>query len=343
METRVHTLRGSRRRIVRSLAAVAVAIVPAACGSDSATGIEIGSELAVSFENLPQIDALDGSYEAWVTDAAGTAYSLGRFQPAPDLTFGSPVSDARAFLVTVEAPGDADATPSAAVLLAGQFHGGRADLRVEGAVTAAGLALRLHPGQFTMFTPSDNIANRYPSNEEAGIWLFNMYSSETEQKDFWVRLTQLASGWTYEGWMVRDYGSPNAIWLSYGKFVTDASGTVNRRDDDGWGPFSGAEDYRADNPEDFPGSDWVANVLGLPFPAELSLPLDLRERTSTGEDRWTHVLTIEPGFDVGQPTWESRPFVVRPYRDPFGQGGPGQPRTITFRPEGVPGGTVLVR
>ena len=159
----------------------------------------------------------------------------------------------------------------------------------------------------------------------------------------WVRLTQLQPGWIYEGWMVRDFGAPNAIWLSYGKFRPDATGAVNTRDDTGWGPFSGVTDFLTDGEEEFPGDDWISNPLGYPFPRELTLPLDLRERTATGDFRWTHVISIEPARDQGEPISTERPFFVQPYRDPFGGGAPGVPRAITFRPDAVPHGTVEVR
>ena len=38
-----------------------------------------------------------------------------------------------------------------------------------------------------------------------------------------------------------------------------------------------------------------------------------------------------------------RPFVLRPYQDPFGDGEPGIPRTITFHASRLPQGTVQVR
>jgi len=209
-------------------------------------------------------------------------------------------------------------------------------------VTASDLPLRERPGQFTMFSPSDNFRNGYPSHEESGIWLFNMAPRETQQGDMWVRLTQLQQGWVYEGWMVRDIDTPNAVWLSYGKFLPDASGTVNTRDDTGWGEFSGVTDFLKGE-EEFPGDDWISNPLGYQVPGGLSLPLNLREKSTTGAGRWTHLITIEPSSDRGEPVTTPRPFTIRPYRDPFGDGAPGTARTITFRADGVPRGEVTSR
>jgi len=282
----------------------------------------------------------EGSYEAWLTDGAGGFRAVGRFTGGSAVALALPPSahGGTEVWITVEPPGDDDATPSSQRLLRGALTGGHAELSVVGAVTQGTLSLREHPGQFTMFSPSDNALDGYPSYEESGIWLFNMQPRQTEQGDMWVRLTQLASGWTYEGWMVRDIGQPNAIWLSYGKFRPDYSGAVNSRDDTGWGPYSGVVDFRTDGEEEFPGDDWIANPMGYPFPKELSLPLDLRETTPAGAPRWTHVITIEPVWNRGEAIGAERPFLLQPYSDPFGDAGPGIPRTITYRPENVPSG-----
>jgi hypothetical protein len=282
--------------------------------------------------------ATEGSYEAWMVDAAGRFHSAGRFAGASAATLTFPPGDVKDIWITIEPPGDNDSTPSALRLLRGTFKGGRADLSIGRAVTQGSLTLREHPGQFTMFSPSDNALNGYPSHEESGIWLFNMQPRQTDQGDMWVRLTQLDNAWTYEGWMVRDIGQPNAIWLSYGKFRPDYTGAVNTRDDTGWGPYSGVLDFRTGGEEEFPGDDWISNPLGYVFPKELSLPLDLREKTASGALRWTHVITIEPASDHGEPIGGERPFFIRPYQDLFGDGAPGIPRAITFRPENIPSG-----
>jgi hypothetical protein len=216
------------------------------------------------------------------------------------------------------------------------MRGGSADLGVVGALTQGTLALRERPGQFTMFSPSDNALNGYPSHEESGVWLFNMRPELTDQNDMWVRLTQLDPGWTYEGWMVRDIGTPGAIWLSYGKFTPDYTGAVNTRDNTGWGPYSGVVDFRTDGEEEFPGDDWISNPLNFELPNGLTLPLNLRETDGAGGFRWSHVITIEPAWNRTEAIGTERPFLVRPYQDPFGGGAPGTARAITFRREGVP-------
>jgi hypothetical protein len=293
---------------------------------------------------LVALGASEGRYDVWSLDAAGTAQrvaSSASFAPAgTDVTVPG---DAASIVVTWEPADDPDPGPSRFTLLRGPLRGSSAELSVTGAVTASGVEIHRNPGQFTMFSPSDNATNGYPSFEESGVWLFNMTPRTLPQNDMWVRLAPLQPGWVYEGWMVRDIDQPGAIWLSYGKFTPDATGAVNRRDDTGWGAFSGVRDFLTAGEEEFPGDDWISNPLGYPFPAGLTLPLNLREKDGRGVGRWTHVLTIEPASDQGEPISSERPFVIRPYRDAFGDGGPGIPRAITWRAEGVPSGRLVVQ
>jgi len=316
-----------------------------ACGGDAVgPRIASGTSLTLTTTALPLLDATrEGTYATWLIDANGQAHPAGAIQPGAPATITSSVDNPKAFEITLELRGAAMDHPSTRVLLRGDFVGGVAHLSVVGAVTQGSEALRERPGQFTMFTPSDNAFSGYPSHEESGVWLFNMNPSATDQNDFYVRLTQLQAGWTYEGWMVRDLGSPQEIWLSYGKFLPDWTGALNQPDDTGWGPFSGVADYASSHLEDFPGDDWISNSLGFPFPAALSLPLNLREKDASGKLRWSHVITIEPMSDKGERIGTERPFFLRPYADSFGDLNPGMPRSITFHKEVVPSGRVAVQ
>jgi len=319
-----------------------LALALAACGGDATSPVaRDATSVTLTFSALTRLDQSAGRYDAWLADANGAALRLGVVaDPAVASTFMLPreVRAGDELWITLEQSGEASSAPSSQRLLRGAFSGAHADLSIVGAVTEKGLALRAKPGQFTMFSPSDNGAHGYPSNEESGVWLFNMQPRETEQGDMWVRLTQLTPGWTYEGWMVRDIGQAGAIWLSYGKFLPDYTGAVNSRDDTGWGPFSGVVNFRTDGEEEFPGDDWISNPLNLSFPAQLSLPLNLREKNASGQLRWTHVISIEPVWKRGEAVGSERPFVVRPYQDSFGDAAPGVARTITFHPEAVPRG-----
>lgn len=334
---------GRAALVVVLLGATATASCGGGAASSTAPAGGAPSQLVVT-TTLPALDASrDGSYEVWVTDAAGATRRVGRLGADGAMVAPWNGGIAGALLVTLEPPAGAGAAPSAQTILTGAIAGTHASLSYVGAVTQSGLAMRETPGQFTMFTPSDNGWAGYPSHEESGVWLFNMAPSETPQKDYYVRLAQLQSGWTYEGWMVRDIGTPAAVWLSYGKFLPDWTGAVNEPDDTGWGPFSGVADFRTAQLEDFPGDDWICNPLGYPWSPALKLPLDLREKDAAGKGRWSHVITVEPARDRGEPLTSERPFVLRPYVDPFGDGGPGVARALTFRPAGMPSGSADLR
>ena len=336
-----------RRPTGRVLAALLTALL-AGCGGGESTGtaIPVGTSLTLSLSGLRTLNAVtEGRYEAWILDRAGARTSLGVIEPGQSgvTSLANAVAQPDAFEITYELPGDADGAPSSHRILHGRFGGASAELTIEGAVTEGTLSLHQRPGQFTMFSPSDNAIHGYPSFEESGVWLFNMAPRDLPQNDMWVRLSPLQAGWVYEGWMVRDIDAPDAVWLSYGKFTPDATGAIRSRDDTGWGPFSGVRDFLTAGEEEFPGDDWISNPLGYPVPGNLALPINLREKNAQGVVRWTHLITIEPASDRGEGISKERPFVIRPYRDAFGEGGPGIPRTITFRADGVPRGSVTLR
>ena len=324
---------------------VLVALAGCSGGATDPGAAKTYTSLTFAFSGLRALDpASEGAYAAWVNDG-GQLRRLAQFDYAPSVTLplAQSLRDGAELWIAVQPPGDAGTTIPAQKLLRGVLRSGTANLTVVGALTQGTLTLRERPGQFTMFSPSDNALAGYPSHEESGIWLFNMRPELTDQKDMWVRLTQLDPGWTYEGWMVRDIGSANAIWLSYGKFTPDYTGAVNTRDNTGWGPYSGVVDFRTDGEEEFPGDDWISNPLNFPLPSGLTLPLNLRETDSAGAFRWTHLITIEPAWNDTEAIGAERPFLVRPYQDPFGGGAPGAARTITFHSDGVPSARVTAQ
>jgi hypothetical protein len=322
-------------------------LVLAACsgGATDPGASKAYTSLTFTFTGLRALDpTTEGAYAAWVSDG-GQFRRLAQFDYASTVTLplAQTLHDGAELWITLQPPGDHGTTISAQRLLRGVLHAGTTSLTVVGALTQGTLTLRDRPGQFTMFSPSDNALNGYPSHEESGIWLFNMRPELTDQKDMWVRLTQLDPGWTYEGWMVRDIGTANAVWLSYGKFTPDYTGAVNTRDNTGWGPYSGVVDFRTDGEEEFPGDDWISNPLNFALPNGLTLPLNLRETDSAGAFRWTHVITIEPAWNEDEAIGTERPFLVRPYQDPFGGGAPGAARTITLHADGVPSARVTAQ
>lgn len=305
-------------------------------------------DVALEFTSLRPLDpAAEGTYEAWAIGSDGTIQSAGRFvlPPAGRVTVTSPIENPEHFMLTVEPPGDADDRPSAHKLLGGRVSGRTAELDVNRYVTA-GIPLEPNPGTHVLFTPSDNLELGYPSHEDAGIWVFNIHGDPVDGS-FYITLTPLTAGWSYEGWAVRDYGTDSAVWVSYGKFAPDHFRKANRRDDTGLGPYSGQLDYRYAMSQEivFPGDDWVSNPYGLPVPGGLSLPLDLNGDFATqAPSRWTHVITIEPWGPNRDPEMpiDARPFVLQPYGNPIGEAAWDEPRVIEFHPELVPRGTATI-
>jgi hypothetical protein len=309
---------------------LALALAAPGCDSPSAPGMGAGLEIA--FERLDAVGAADGAYQVWVHDGADTI-SVGRLPSdagaLEPYRFELPMEDVRGVLVTVEPPGASNGRPSRSVLLHGSFDGETATLTIEGAVTD-GRPLESEPGAHSLFTTSNNVEMGYPSFENAGLWLFSVAPSRNRHGTREVKLTPLRAGWTYEGWIVKQ--ADPAIWLSYGKYRPDELSLLTSRDDSGAGPFSGDEDFRNAGVEDVPGEEWttdrIASRIGIGMPAGLELPLALDEEDHAGNAAWHHVITIEPAFDEVEDPVQGRPFVVRPYENPIGAGGPGEPRVI---------------
>lgn len=305
--------------------------------------------LELALVNLQKLDpATEGTYEAWIIGSDGTIYSAGRFE-LPDggrVTLTSRLENPEHLMITVEPPGDEDDAPSGHKLVGAKFDGLTATLDLNHYVTA-GIPLEPSPGTHVLFTPSDNAELGYPSYEDAGIWVFNIHG-DTLDGSFYIKLTPLTEGWSYEGWMVYDYGTPNAVWASYGKFKADPFRRVKGRDDTGLGPYSGQLDYRYAMPQEvvMPGDDWVSNPFNLPVPGGFTLPFDLNGDASQGiKSRWTHVITIEPWGPNRDPEMphQAQPFFLEPYRNPIGEATVEQPRTIEYHPERLPSGTATLK
>lgn len=309
------------------VATLGAAVLFACDGEPTAPGAQTSYEIVL--ENVPAPLQHDVRLEAWVYTASDTL-SVGTITvSAPALRFTMPVSDAEGVLVTAERIDDTDAAPSRSVLLHGAFEGARAQLTILGAVTD-GRALEVAPGAHSLFTTSNNVALGYPSFENAGLWLFSVAPSRNQHGTREVKLTPLRSGWVYEGWIVRQGASP--LWISYGKFHPDEMRLLTSRDDSGIGPFAGDEDFRNAGVEDVPGEEWttpsIANQLGIMMPGGLALPLALDAVDGDGNALWHHAITIEPAFDEVEDPLEGEPFLIRPYENPIGAGGPGEPRII---------------
>ena len=352
--------------LVRATLAVAMfaagTFMAAACTEGGSTGPE-GSPVPIrlSLENVPSADAstMDGyRYAAWVVKSDGTIRPAGVFDPGSNgtATVESPVSSPEHVMVTVELDGEsAPEKPAQEKLLGGRFEGDSAVLTIARYLTA-GVPLVEEPGSHTLFTPSNNgtYGEPYPSEETAGLWVFNV-AGDTANSDFYVRMSTLSKGWEYEGWIVRDRGSDDECWLTYGKFRPDARGKLSGLDDLGYGPYSGRIQFMQDPTDwiDYPGGDWVSNPHGYPAPCGLELPLDLNGQPEQGvPSPWTHVITIEPAQheedetgrspdDIGNPM-EREPFFLRPYRNPIGEAPHAEPRDIEFYPGSLPRGAAVI-
>ncbi len=325
------------------------ALAPAvSCGGGGTEPGELGGvTVQLQLSGLRVLDpGSEGSYQAWVIGSGGNAISAGRFVPGGNgaATVVSPIENPASLLITVEPPGDVDNQPSVAELLAGSFQSGTAELSIVRSVTGVS-ELEANPGHHALFTPSNNPELSFPSYEDAGLWVFAPVPSSTKHNSHYLKLSPLRAGWIYEGWIVYDYGTASECWISYGKFLSDGFRDVRMRDDTGLGVFSGQQDYvNADNTVDMPGDDWVANIHNLPVPCGLTLPFDLNGNAERGiASRWTHVITIEPRSDKGEPLLAERPFLLQPYRNPLGQGPPNEGRVVEYHPEFVPRGTATIR
>ncbi|MBX6363284.1 MAG: anti-sigma factor [Gemmatimonadetes bacterium] len=320
------------RRAARALLAALLAAAPLGCGEDARIPGP-GSTLELQFHDLAPLDPeRDGTYAAWAYDPAGTPHPLGTFDLPADgrVRLPLPQIEIRRIAITVQPPGDAAAAPSPQELMSGTLKDGRATLRIEGSVTAAGLPLVREPGAHSLFTTSNNFREGYPSEENSGLWFFRIDPENNPHHRREVHLTPLQRGWIYEGWIVHRWGTPDAIWISFGKFRPDQEQLLTSRDNTGSGPFSGDDDFRNGGVEDVPGDEWTSNPFGLPLPPGVTLPIQLDSVDAQGNAVWSMVITIEPASDEAEPLRTERPFVLRPYRDPIGAGPPWQPRIIQF-------------
>ena len=342
-------MRGAPRPGAGLRRAAACALVAGAAGAvvscESPVSPRPGDLMRAEITGLRAPDpAAEGAFELWVLGSDGSATSAGRVPADVSwdplvLEFEVPEGGAERVVLTLEPPGDDDGAPSRYEVLAGAFDGRRARLSLEEGVTD-GRPFVPEPGHHSLFTSSNNYAEGYPSAENAGVWLFSIYVAVNPHGSREVHLTPLDRAWTYEGWIVYRPGSEDETWISYGKYRPDLYGLLTSRDNTGSGPFSGDEDFRNGGVEDVPGDEWTANPLGLDLPEQLALPLALDALDPvTGEALWHHAITVEPAFDETEPLTTERPFMIRPYSNPIGEGRPGDPRKILYR-GGNPEGTV---
>ena len=276
----------------------------------------------VTFQNLAVLDpATEGSYEGWVIDASGPQ-STGKFvlDPSGMHTFEIPIAEPMMFVLTVEAPGDSDAIPSDQKLLGGPFANGVATLSALGFVSVdASADFAASPGTHVLLTPTTAAT----TDDDGGIWMIDPGTGTST-----VSLPALTTGWTYEGWVVYGPGTTMQTAISYGKYEPQVDGTLSVRDSDAAGPLSGAPGNLMAGPP-VPGGDFVM-ANGETVPNGIALPFDFNgDDVLIGDSQWMHVISIEPSFDGGEASLDAVPFQLKPFGNPFGDGGPTDMRTIT--------------
>jgi len=308
-----------------SLPALSALILIAGCSDDPTTPTPLQT-VTVSFTGLVALDpATEGTYEGWVIDGAGAPHSTGTFalDGSPSYTFDVPIESPMMFVLTVEPPNDGDPAPSAQKILAGPFASGAAALSALGLVSESPAAdFTTSPGTHVLLPPTTAAL----TDDDAGIWLLDP-PAPGGMPNATVSLPPLTAGWVYEGWVVNQPGTANQTAISYGKFTPQSDGTLSGRDSDAAGPLSGAPgDLTAGPP--FPGGDFVMSN-GANVPGALAVPFDFNgDDAVIGDSEWMHVISIEPAFDVGEPSLSAVPFQLKPFGDPFGDGGPTTARII---------------
>ncbi len=193
------------------------------------------------------------AYEGWLL-VNGAPVSAGVFDVAADgslstNTFVVNISDAAsatAYVLTIEPKPDTDPQPTDTHLLAGDFSGNTANLRLEH-MAALGDNFTTASGDFILATPTDGSSI---THETSGVWWFDPATATAT-----LALPVLPPGWKYEGWAVID-GTP----------VTTGTFTSTTGKDDA-APYSGTA---APGPN-YPGEDFLMNApMGLTFPTDLS-------------------------------------------------------------------------
>lgn len=201
-------------------------------------------------------------YEGWAI-IDGEAVSTGKFNvndsgelvdlgeaasAIAEFTTGIDLSEATEIVVTIEPPGDTDATPSNVKYLAGEVQGDAflsADLTVNH-TAVLGDDYTGASGTFILATPTDDDE----SNETNGIWFINLSAGVPGPG---LQLPGLPEGFEYQGWLILD-----SIPVSTGKFGDPAAA-------DSGNPYSGP---KPGNP--FPGEDFLQNAPdGLTFPTDI--------------------------------------------------------------------------
>ena len=260
------------------LKAVVVAIFFTGCSEDEAIVPDTVSELTVDIQGLEDLGD-DYAYEGWlIVDGSPISAGIFRVDAEGNLsqsTFNIDQDDldrASAYVLTIEPSPDNDPNPSSVHILAGDFSGNSASLRVDHG-SALGTDFTASTGSYILATPTDGGSE---TNELSGVW----WLDPSAGPEAGLKLPTLPNGWEYEGWAVVDGRA-----VSTGKFTS-----VSGPDD-----FSGFSGTEADAPP-FPGEDLLINApSGLTFPTDLSGGLV--------------VISVEPSPDNSEAPFLLKPLV----------------------------------
>jgi hypothetical protein len=230
--------------------------------------------------NISGLEDLGSSakYEGWII-VNGSPVSTGTFTVDASGTLSQTdfdvdatnLSNATAFVLTIEPNPDSDPAPSETHILAGSFSGNTSSLSISHSA-ALGDDFTSATGTFILATPTDGAM----TNENSGIWFLDLGTGSPAQGLF---LPTLPAGWKYEGWAVIN-GTP----VTTGKFT---STTLADESD----PYSSTQPGPP-----FPGEDFLMNA-----PSGLSFPTDI----SGGKA----VISIEPDPDNSTSPFTLKPLV----------------------------------
>jgi hypothetical protein len=218
-------------------------------------------------------------YEGWII-VDGAPISTGKFNITPAGVMAPSVfnvnkddlENATTFVLTIEPHPDPYDAPASTHVLAGDFMGESASLKISHGA-ALGTNFSGSTGTYILATPTTTTT----SDELSGIWFLDIGSGSPMAG---LYLPDLPEGWIYEGWTVIE-GVP----VTSGKFME----ADNYDLDD---PFSSSE-----NPgPQFPGEDYVMNA-----PAGLSFPTDISGGIA--------VISVEPYPDNGVEPFAIKPLV----------------------------------
>ncbi len=231
----------------------------AACGGDDGPS---GPTVSLTFENLPTLGA-GYVYEAWVV-VGGEPVSAGTFGTRPSFTgafIADDASAATAVLISIEPNPDMNPAPSNTKILGGDIVDGSATLTI-GHGGALGSDYTEATGKFVLATPTTSATN----DENQGIWFATDTPTGTLPLSS-LMLPAVATGWTYEGWVIDTSTNPPTPH-STGKFI---DGDPTKGDDDNAGPDAGTENLA--QAREFAGQDYIdpARVLSMNHQAAITI------------------------------------------------------------------------